>query len=145
MCMVHTGWMFNTFSPFVMQSRTTIVIHSHLKTSVFISKLFFISFLVPSFLSYFLHPMPYTIPLFLNVTVLHGSAIFPYQAIEKPVQKTLIVCAGLHNIKFESTGHSPSMCYVRTFVYIHVCVCSVHMPIWLCIDAILFSLVLRSL
>jgi hypothetical protein len=104
-----------------MQSRTTTVIHSYLKTSVVIS---YFSFFVSSLLSFFLSPMPYSIPSEHDCTLLQcfyisciqsneqlalsrlmhsihcGSAIFPYQALEtRPAQETLIGCAGLRNIQ----------------------------------------------
>jgi hypothetical protein len=57
---------------YVMQSRTTVV-HSYLKTSVFISYLFFLHFFVPCFLSFSLHHIFCFIPSFLDVTVLSYS------------------------------------------------------------------------
>jgi hypothetical protein len=105
---------------FVMQSRTTTVIHSYLKTLVFISyynsRCSLLSLCI-YFLVFSLHPMPYrpTIPSFLNVSVqcvanqqlalsrlMHSihccSAAFIFQALEtRPAQETSTVCAGLHN------------------------------------------------
>jgi hypothetical protein len=76
--------------------------------------------------------MPYSIPSFLNVTVLHynvflqrlyksnqqlavsrlmhnkhcSSAIFSYQELERrSAQETLIGCAKLHYKRFKGTGH----------------------------------------
>jgi hypothetical protein len=55
----HIGWMFNAFESFVMQSHTTTVIHSYLKTSAFISSCsrcyFFIRFFLSFFPSSFVH------------------------------------------------------------------------------------------
>jgi hypothetical protein len=123
--------MFNILRFVVMQSRTT-VIHSYLKTLVFISYYSTCSFFVPSFiyLSFILCHIFISERDCTPLQCLHkgwkqsnqqlaqsrlmhnihcGSAIFPYQALERrTAQETLnsLGCAGLHNKKYEGTEHS---------------------------------------
>jgi hypothetical protein len=64
---LYTGWMFVAIEFFVVRSRTTIFIHSHLKTSLYFRS-------TPGVLSCFFHSVPYSEPSFMSVTVLHYNA-----------------------------------------------------------------------
>jgi hypothetical protein len=117
---------------------TTVVIHSSLKTSAFSSydsrcsnwRPAFFSFLIPStyvsfhtFISesdctllqcFYKGCMQSNQQLALS-RLMHsihcGSAIFPYQALERrPAQETLVGWAGLYNKKLEGIEHSPWKC-----------------------------------
>jgi hypothetical protein len=114
----YRGWMCNAFELFVMQSRITTVIHTYLKTPVFISYYcrcsFFYSFILclVSYLNFL--TWLYSVTCFYEGCIqsnqqlalsrlMHSincsSAVFPYQALEmRPAQETLTGCAGLHNM-----------------------------------------------
>jgi hypothetical protein len=81
---------------FVRQSRTIIVTHSSLKTSVFISYYSRCSNWWPccSFLSFFLscffRPMHYSVPSFLNITVFHYNVFTMAVPIQSNQQLALV-------------------------------------------------------
>jgi hypothetical protein len=78
---------------YVMQSRTTTVIHYFLKTSLFTSYYSMSSFLpslfLPSCHSFFLHSIPYSILSFMNVTLLHYNVFT--KAVHNQTSKWLLV------------------------------------------------------
>jgi hypothetical protein len=64
--------------------------------------------------------MPYPIPLFLNVNVLHGSTMLPYQATEKSAQEFVRDCIILHS---KAMGiHPACVMYVQRCIQRYVCV-----------------------